>query len=665
LHPSPGGFQADSPAQRLTETFTASGAFISSGATRVGLVLRAVGDGRSLVPLASVPPTARSNRVTYTHPRMTEWYANGPLGLEQGFSIAKAPSAHSVGALVLSMALSGNAQPVLAPDARSITFTHPGGPPLRYGSLIAADARDRRLPSSLRLSDGTLTLRVDTRGARYPLRIDPLVQQGKKLTGTDESGKAQFGFSVALSSDGNTALIGARYDGYSGHEATAAGAAWVFTRTGSAWAQQGGKLTGEQKTGRSDFGESVALSADGNTALIGAPYERGDLGAATVFTRSGSTWTQQGPRLIGEGEGGSAFLGGSVALSADGNTALISGIADSNSSGAVWVFTRSGSSWTQQGKKLTDAADPAGCGCLFGESVALSSDGNTALIGAPRDDEGQEPPKPHTFGAALVFTRSGSTWTEQGNELTGATARNFEGGPFGLSVALSSDGNTALIAGYCNNNRGGVWAFTRSGSMWSQPGTELTGADQSGACAFGSSVSLSSDGNTALIGGPQDSEGFGAAWIFTRSGSTWTQQGRKLRGAKQSGGGLFGQSVALSSDGSTALVGGPIDNGSVGAVWAFAPGTPCSELEVQTVVLPDATRGAPYRAELMECDGTPPYRWNKVGTLPKGLKLSKAGVLEGTPSSRLVAGSYAVGVKVTDSEKPRKVATANLTLKIN
>ena len=114
----------------------------------------------------------------------------------------------------------------------------------------------------------------------------------------------------------------------------------------------------------------------------------------------------------------------------------------------------------------------------------------------------------------------------------------------------------------------------QQGSKLTYPWTSTTGGG-----SFGFSVALSSDGNTALIGspdligGPDDNPGFGAAWVFTRSGSTWTQQGSKLTGSGESGSGVFGSSVALSADGNTALIGGPYDNGVVGAAWVFTPST--------------------------------------------------------------------------------------------
>lgn len=201
-----------------------------------------------------------------------------------------------------------------------------------------------------------------------------------------------------------------------------AGGAWVFTRSGSTWTQQGGKLVGAghvgegefAHVGEGEFGTSVALSADGNTALIGAPGDDGDAGAVWVFTRSGSTWTQQGEKLAGGGESGEGRFGTSVALSGDGTTALIGGAKDENA-GAAWIFARSGSTWSQQGEKLTGGGE--GGEGEFGTNVALSSDGSTALIGAWRDNGG--------VGAAWVFAvppgGTGGEESPQGGDETPAS----------------------------------------------------------------------------------------------------------------------------------------------------------------------------------------------------------------------------------------------------
>jgi FG-GAP repeat len=383
----------------------------------------------------------------------------------------------------------------------------------------------------------------------------PLVQQGPKLTGGEELGAGRFGRSVALSEDGDTALIGGPRDG------DEAGAAWVFTRSGSTWTQLV-KLTGAGELGAGCFGRSVALSADGDTALVGAPRDNSGLGAVWVFTRSGATWVQQA-ELTGSDESGRGWFGRSVALSADGDTALVGGYVDHSNVGAAWVFRRSSSTWTQQGSKLT-GAEEAGAG-EFGWSVALSGDGETALVGGREDGGG--------VGAAWVFVRSGSTWAQQGSKLTGGEEAGA--GEFGDGVALSGDGETALVGG--REDAGGVgaaWVFVRSGSTWAQQGSKLTGGEEAGAGELGDSVALSVDGETALLGGEQDGGGVGAAWVFVRSGSAWAQQGSKLTGGEERGKGELGWSVALSGEGDTALIGGIGDSAKAGAAWAF--GVPAS-----------------------------------------------------------------------------------------
>ena len=336
----------------------------------------------------------------------------------------------------------------------------------------------------------------------------------------------------------------------------------------SALVQQGAKLTGGGETGNGKFGGSVTLSADGSTALVGGPDDDGSNGAAWVFTRSGSAWSQQAGKLTGSGAVGNfVVFGWSVALSADGSTALVGGWADSGNKGAAWVFTRSGSTWTQQGGKLTGAGATAFP--QFGFSVALAADGSTALVGGSNDDLHK--------GAAWVFTRagrSGSTWSQQGGKLSGGGATGNAG--LGRSVSLSADGSTALVGGpYDDGNRGAAWVFTRSGSIWTQQGGKLTGGGATGNGQFGNSVALAADGSTALVGGSLDDGGKGAAWVFTRfSGvsifSPLTQQGGKLTGVGETGMGQFGFSVALAADGATALVGGNVDDGGKGAAWVFS-----------------------------------------------------------------------------------------------
>jgi FG-GAP-like repeat len=396
-------------------------------------------------------------------------------------------------------------------------------------------------------------------------------QQGPKLVGSGAVGSDVFqGSAVAVSADGNTAIVGGQYDngGFYG----GVGATWVFTRSGGVWTQQGSKLVGTGAVGpKISQGTSVAISTDGNTAIVGGPGDNGDpfnggLGAAWVFTRSDGVWTQQGNKLVGSGAVGpyATLQGRSVSLSADGNTAIIGGPGDNGSLGAAWMFTRSNGVWAQQGGKLvgTGAAPEQS---QQGFSVALSADGNTAIVGANFDN--------FAVGAAWVFTRTNGVWTQQGSKLVG-TGGVLTSPRQGTSVALSADGNTAAIGGpFDNLNVGATWVFTRSNGVWSQQGNKLVGSG--GAGAQGQSVALSADGNTAIIGAYTDNNiDVGAAWVFTRSKAVWTQQGSELVGTGSEGSSEQGWSVALSADASTAIVGGPQDNNALGAAWVFAAPRP-------------------------------------------------------------------------------------------
>jgi len=376
-------------------------------------------------------------------------------------------------------------------------------------------------------------------------------QQGPKLVGTDDIGAAWQGYSVSLSADGNTAIVGGQNDNSS------QGAAWVYTRSGGSWTQQGAKLVATDNTGVAGQGESVFLSADGNTAILGGPGDNSGVGAAWVYTRSGGTWTQQGAKLVGTGNAGGAGQGFSASLSADGNTAIVGGFADNSQQGAAWVYTRSGGTWTQQGAKLVGTGN---IGAAWqGYSVSLSADGNTAIVGGYNDHSEN--------GAAWVYTRSGSTWTQQGAKLVGTHNLHAEQG---WSVSLSADGNTAIIGGWLDNSaNGAAWVYTRSGSTWTQQGEKLVGTGNTGAAEQGWSVSLSADGNTAIVGGVNDNTGQGAAWVYTRSGGAWTQQGAKLVGTGNAGAAQQGYSVSLSADGNTAIAGGWGDNSNQGAAWVY------------------------------------------------------------------------------------------------
>jgi hypothetical protein len=387
-----------------------------------------------------------------------------------------------------------------------------------------------------------------------------------------------FGWSIALSSDGNTALISAYVEDTSPNSNN--GAAYVYIKSGATWTEQA-KLLASDAASNDSFGISVALSSDGNTAAISSSYEstspNSGQGAVYIFTRAGSTWTQQ-QKLLASDAASTDRFGSSVSISSDGDTVLIGAqyedTSPSSGNGAAYVFTRSAGVWTEQAKIL---ANDAASNDTFGESVAISSDGNTAAIGAIFETTSPN----YAQGAVYIFTRAGSTWTQQAKILSGDIQTQDY---FGSKVSLSSNGNTLLVGADAedtgaNTNNGAAYVFTRSGSTWTQQ-QKLLASDPVDQRRFGSSLTLSPDGSTALIGVgnyPSDSVPEGAAYIFTLVGGTWIQQGRmtqfKVNSVVNQ---YFGVGVALSSDGTMALIGAP---GSEGSAYVFDLTNPVLQLE--------------------------------------------------------------------------------------
>ncbi len=360
------------------------------------------------------------------------------------------------------------------------------------------------------------------------------------------TGAVGYGIAAAVNADGSTAVVGQLGDSTS---TDVPGVAHILTFDGSRWAQQT-ELTANDPSYDMLFGNAVAVSADGSTVIVGDPGECGygldncEHGAAYVFVREGSTWTQQA-----ELHGGPGF-GGAVALSGDGNTALV-GAGLSGYYGVSYapggnapptLFNRSGSAWTQEA--TLSAAGASGEFDNFGHSVALSADGHTALVGDPTQDE--------EAGAAYVFTGSGSQWTQQA-ELTGSD--EVPRWNFGASVALGAEGHIALI-GAPAPDAGSAYVFAGEGSTWTQQ-SELTPDNaevKSFDGWFGDSVALDREGNVALVGAPWAEEDLGAAYAFAGEGSNWSQQ-IEFALANATPYDYFGGAVALDGEGNLALIG--------------------------------------------------------------------------------------------------------------
>lgn len=400
-----------------------------------------------------------------------------------------------------------------------------------------------------------------------PQAAGDLFRQEASLTDPDPAVLGRLGWAVAIS--GETALVGAPYDDVNGTES---GSAYVFTRTGTTWTQQA-RLT---PTGNGTLDHAgYAVDLDGDTAVVAAYTDdvgATDAGAVYVFTRDGTNWTQQAALTASDAAAYDNF-GYSVAVAGD--TVIVGAPFNDDAgglSGSAYVFTRSDSTWTQQRKLTAPDASPKD---RFGHSVALDAD--TAAIGAPFDAT-----VPHGVpGSAYVFTRTGSTWSGQAKLMASDQSDEYQ---FGYSLALSGD---TIVAGApfgrdaAEVNNGRAYVFARDGVSWSEQAILVDATGASGD-RFGNSVAL--EGGTAIVGAPQgsgDSGRTGTVGVFVRSVDTWARQST-ITAVGTAVGDNLGRSVAL--DATTVLAGAPYDDMTVADAGSVAVvRLPASSLSINDV----------------------------------------------------------------------------------
>ncbi len=363
-----------------------------------------------------------------------------------------------------------------------------------------------------------------------------------EVNADDAGANDDFGNSVAI--DGTTAIVGAWLDNFS--STNNGGSAYVFVETGGSWVQQA-HLFASDAAASDLLGWSVDL--DGDTAIAGAYLDdlngTADAGSAYVFFRTGTSWSQQA-KLTASDPGLDDQFGWSVAI--DGDTAVVGAlhydVSEMSNEGAAYVFTRSGTTWSQQ-SKLT--ASDAASNDFFGSSVGVS--GDTVIVGAEQNDHSGE----DDAGAAYVFTRSGTTWSQQAKLIADDAD---EDDMFGNAVSIAGD--TVIIGALDADHNGfdeagAAYIFTRSGTTWSQQ-AKLTASDAAEDDTFARSVDIDSD--LVIVGAhteDHDSKNnVGAAYVFTRSGTTWSQQA-KLTASDGAADDQFGAGVGI--DSSTAIVG--------------------------------------------------------------------------------------------------------------
>jgi len=456
----------------------------------------------------------------------------------------------------------------------------------------------------------------------------PLGMQIADLRASNADAGDQFGLALALSRDGTTLAVAAPteasaatgIDGdQSDNTAVDAGAVYLFTREASGWTQQA-YIKASNTEANDQFGWAVALSGDGNTLAVGARHEdsaavgingsevsnaAANAGAVYVFVRTGTTWTQQA-YIKASNTGASDNFGAALALDDGGDTLVIGAAQEDSAStgvggnpndetaqdaGAAYVYARAGATWSPAVYLKATNAD---AGDAFGWKVAISGDGSTIAVGAPKESSASAmQPSDNSLsqsGAIYIYRRAGATWSA--DQLVKASNPELAAN-FGYSVGLSQDGATLVgaavdEAGAARGFNGGssMQSATSSGAAYLSIGTPYQAQAYAKASNadpgddFGWSVALASDGSTFAAGAPNEQslamglDGdeadnsltmVGAAYVAARAGTTWTYA-HYVKAPNADRGDQFGWALALSGDGTILAVGAPGEDGVGDAV---------------------------------------------------------------------------------------------------
>ena len=523
--------------------------------------------------------------------QIEEWYRNEARGFEHGFTINDRPRRTETEApaprLNLTLRIRGTLGAERSGNGRAISFRLPTGEVVvNYSGLKVWDARGRELPAEFaEAAPDHIRIAIDEREAVYPITVDPVAQQTYLKAGVHSVTGEEFGTAVAIS--GDTVVVGAPSDDSESRgvnqPATYAypfddsGTVFVFVRSGTTWTQQAHLKSSNSWTG-DRFGTSVAIS--GNTIVVGAPGESQTsdgvdgaqclppsssycarandfpiltapgVGAAYVFVRTGTTWTQQNYLKASNSEEEDSFgyavaiHGDTILIGAHGedSAAGLNGDQNDNSAagaGAAYVFLRNGSSWIQQAylKSAVMAANDQ-----FGYAVAIHQD--TAVIGAVFQGDGAA-----LSGAAYVFKRTGATWSQQA-QLKAPTPVSSD--YFGGAVGVHGD---RIVIGATGEDTGGAesgaaYVFRQTGGTWSQEAA-LKASDIDPDDNFGFSVAIQ-DSVVIVTASNENGTGEGAAYVFVLQSSRWVESAL-LRGRKTEAFDRFGSAVAIFDE--TAIIG--------------------------------------------------------------------------------------------------------------
>ena len=392
-----------------------------------------------------------------------------------------------------------------------------------------------------------------------------------------------FGRSVSLSGDGKVAAVAAPFDD---DVAVDSGAVYVCIQNSMGQWDTVQKLKANDAANYTYLGgvgtqtdqlRGVSISGDGSIIVAGSSYNDPngtDSGAAYVFEKSGSTWTQF-QKIVASDGAASDHFGASVSVSRDGSTIAVGSPYDDTTTdqGAAYIFEKVGGTWTQVQKIVQ--SDTLANSSFGGTGVELTDDGTTILVGASFHDTGGT-----DTGRAYIFDKAANgTWSQT------QILRASNGGAsdhFASGIGISGDG-TVICCGAYGEDTGGIadagaaYIFVKSAAgAWSQTETQfIQASDGTTSDFFGLGVSVSQNGDRILVGAYMDdtTEGdSGSMYIFDRTNGVWTQTNHLYPGHATAPGG-YGMSSAISDDGKVYMVGSPYDDSSLnadsGAVYVY------------------------------------------------------------------------------------------------
>lgn len=563
------GFRTTDLHQRLTSDFRDDGVTFRSGSSSWTMKVSAYGRDKNLRSVPKATAQVDSNRVEYRREGLTEWYLNGPLGLEQGFTVNQPIGGKARGPLTVALTLSGDFF-ALEQNKRSLEMIGGDGKAqLYYTGLAARDADDRDLDAWLDLRGNRLLIQVDDHNARYPVVIDPWVQVAEVST-SNGGNSDEFGWSVA---GGNgVVVVGAPFHTVGSN--VQQGAAYVFVEPANGWGNstEGFELVASDGVANAYFGASVAMN--GNVVVVGAvgttingnPRQ----GAAYVFVQPSGGWqnmTETGELTASDGYVGDN-LGNSVAIT--GNTVVAgapyASIGSNFEQGAAYVFEQPADGWQNvtQTAKLT-ASDGA-AGDILG--VAVNIDSDTVVLGASEATVGGNA----SAGAAYVFVESTNGWGNmtQTAKLTASDAAADD--YFGSAVDIN---NGTIVVGAPSDFTGAVYVFVEPQNGWNDmtQTAELTPSVTTAEFLLGGSVAIS--GNIVAAGAAAASVGgnpnVGEVMVFVEPPAGWRNmtQTTQLFGKGATGGDSFGRSISIG--GNAGIAGAPfhVNGTSQGSGFIF------------------------------------------------------------------------------------------------